>query len=190
MTLHLAAPSRTALRRVARQVEVHSRHLTLREALGTGPHGIAESLDLWVVDRDAIRSVPDTSTMDQIARPTGRWHHQIVDGKRNPVAFSRSSRHAGAMGENATLARSPLSRAVMAGLKELARRRLRRDATVRLLEIPSQLVEALWIVPDAPTTPGRLLVLSAPPHLRLSRKRLITARALIAAVRKQASTST
>jgi hypothetical protein len=78
---------------------------------------------------------------------------------------------------------------VDAGLKWLDKHD-RRNGTVRLLEIPSQLIEALWVVPDARRSPIALLILSAPEAFRLPTTRRITARALLTAIHNQTFTPT
>jgi hypothetical protein len=136
-----------------------------------------------------MRNAPSSSTLEEIARPTSRWHHQIVENGHEPIAFARSSRHAGALGTKVELVRSRLATKIAEAATWLDDH-VKRRATVRLLEIPSELVEALWVVPDARTSPSGILVVSAPERLRLPRNRLIGARALITAVRKQTPTPT
>jgi hypothetical protein len=119
------------------------------KAVPTGsPLQLAESFPLWMLAID----ISDAGTADlrKLAQPIGRWHHQIQlsTGK---LAYARSAQSGTKSGPSGWRVREivegPLAEQVSKAI-ELIDRNFPDEYVVRLLSVPSYIVNAFWIVND------------------------------------------
>ena len=104
---------------------------------------LTESFAVWALGADAV---PKSGTdLTQLARQTGRWHHQIkLDGKAE--SFARSM----PLGPNAAnwsvreMFESEIAKKIDDGI-EWVDRNVKGDPLVRLLIVPAYHVHAFWL---------------------------------------------
>jgi hypothetical protein len=148
-------------------------------AKGSIRFAIAESFEIWVLDEEAISDSSDGVDVRALARQSARCHHQVSVGHR-PVAFAQTSHE-----NNRTRLRafgvSALAKNIDRATDGL-HRRVRQNATVRLLEIPSG--HALWIVPDDARRNTRVLLLTKLHRLRVKRHDVIASSVFTSALQR------
>lgn len=129
-----------------------------------------ETAEVWMLAAD--RLLEPTNDLAQLARPTGRWHHQIKSGGQ-PIGYARSM----PLGPSAQdwsvreVAQSGASRAIDDAIKWIDAN-VRDNSQVRMLSIPAYHVTAFWLVGDAG---DRVVVAVAPFAKSLQTKHIYTA---------------
>ena len=178
------------------------------EAAGEGeakPAELVETFAVWTLDARSLspprgrgaakksgakKSVAKGDSLRALARPTGRWHHQIKVGGR-AAAFARSS-GARLKLDSASLRGlfvSPLARKVEAAIdwideNEPEDRDGVRDPVVRLLVVPPYQLHAFWLLDEREGT-SEVFVVDAPPRLDApGRARLIDEREFLELLRR------
>jgi hypothetical protein len=106
---------------------------------------LAETFELWVLDLEAIRQ--KKGGLPQLARPTGRWHHQIRRGD-TPALFARSAE----IGTPAAWKVTEMFESELAAKIDRAISWI--DGNVpgnplaRLLVVPAYQLNAMWLLED------------------------------------------
>jgi hypothetical protein len=159
---------------VASEIGAKAGLLVLRETIRAEQTlELTESFAVWILGAD-----PDTKpSMDlsQLARQTGRWHHQIkIDGK--PEAFARSM----PLGPRAAdwsvrqLFTSPIAERLDEAIDWVYHNVQEGDPLVRLLVVRAWHLHAFWLVEDENS---RILVVDAPSsYTKLQYGKLYTSR--------------
>jgi hypothetical protein len=116
---------------------------------------------------DALRLLRAADDLSELARPTGRWHHQIKYSGR-PRAYARSSPSGAEAGAGRWLIRevmeSDLAEKIDVSFKWL-RNVLADDYQARLLTVPTYHVEAFWVISDRPLD-QQVVVIDSPPYMK------------------------
>lgn len=147
---------------------------------------LGESFALYVCGLEDVRAAeePDADLI-QIAKPTGRFHHQ-VRYRGEGFAYARSAE--GVVGEHSLrqLRASPLAKRIdeAIALIDLHERLEGRDSLTRLLVAPAYQVYAFWLIDEAGPS-SRVLVVDAPERLAgLPRGRFLSSREFLEALRR------
>jgi hypothetical protein len=157
------------------------------------PFELGESFAVYSLGAEYVeKGPPGGADLAQLARKTGRWHHQIKVGKK-PVGFARSTGEGDAAVELQQIYVSDLAKYVDEAITWLDAYEEQNpngeapDPVVRLLVVPAYQVHAFWLCDPraegeppsgASRTPAkaesgawgyggesRVLVIDAPPHL-------------------------
>jgi hypothetical protein len=134
------------------------------------PLTMQDSFSIWELDEEALDAVQGARAEGDLsawARPAGQLYHQIFL-KGEPKAFARSEMREGGSGEE-TLSQlnvSPLAARVEGALRKIKENRERdevvaADPVVRMLELPSYHILALWLYAEA-LRQSRVLIIIAP----------------------------
>jgi hypothetical protein len=133
-----------------------------------GDFTLAETFELWILNEIDI-SLP-WHRMSDVARPSGRWHHQVrdkLDGTATHFArsASRRTRPGGSTLSVTAVMHSPIAAKIDAGITWIEDNESAinkggiEDPVVRVLVIPSRYVHALWL---SCGTRDRIVVVDAP----------------------------
>jgi hypothetical protein len=113
---------------------------------------------------DASELLRATDDLRALARPTGRWHHQIKYSGR-ARAYARSTRLGGARWTWSIreVMESDLAEKIDVSCKWL-RENLAADYTARLLTLPSYHVDAFWLIHDE-TEDQKIVIIDSPSYM-------------------------
>lgn len=124
---------------------------------------VAESFPVWVLDVVITDETP--TDLRAIARPLGRWHHQIVL-PTGTMAFARSAQtqtsHGAGEWKLRELVEGPLADSIDAAITGIDRA-FPDDYVVRLLSIPTYMITAFWILNEE--TGDQKIIILSPPEL-------------------------
>jgi len=136
---------------------------------------LTESFAVWTLGADAVTK--PSMDLSQLARQTGRWHHQIkIDGK--PEAFARSM----PLGPKAAdwSVRQLFTSRIAKRLDEAidwVDRNVQGDPLVRLLLVPPWHLHTFWLVEDRES---RILVVDIPlSYTKLQYRKLYTSKEVL-----------
>jgi hypothetical protein len=171
------------LDRSIRPVLAHGSLLRMATRISKGEpptaYGIAETFEVWVVDATALEDHPQKVDISHLARHSAQLHHQLRLGSTGHGYARSAPARGGRMAKSISVAR--VATVIHDGIR-LLDAKVRADATVRLLVIPIAHVTALWIVPKDCRRETRVLVVSAPKTLRVTRRALVPSSQLLRAV--------
>lgn len=147
-----------ALNRITEQVGVGLAQLNPVPALGAASNiQLFETVDVWMLSADAL--LQQTDDLTQLAKPTGRWHHQIkVDDQ--PTSYARSI----ALGPDASdwsvvgVFESSTALKIDEAIAWIDNN-ISDDYMVHLLTVPAYSIESFWLIKDGDQ---KIVVISAP----------------------------
>jgi hypothetical protein len=111
---------------------------------GAGPSEVRETFSIWMLGLDATTK-PD-EPIGKLAKPTGRWHHQISVGGRSS-AFARSMPLGPAPTDwsvTQTSTHSDIAEAIDKTIDWIDKN-VKRDPLTRLLIVPAYFIHAFWL---------------------------------------------
>jgi hypothetical protein len=123
---------------------------------------MGDTFPVYALDAsDLLRAIDD---LRALAKPTGRWHHQIKYAGR-PRAYARSARLGGARGNWSIreVMESDLAEKIDVSCKWL-RENLATDYTARLLSVPSYHVDAFWLIHEG-TEDQKIVIIDSPSYM-------------------------
>lgn len=153
---HTSSINDQALDAISQQIGELLRDIAEPSLLNANSIEIRESFELWTLELDALVYGVTTQNMylRQLARPTGRWHHQITfDDKAE--AFARTSISSTGEGHHVLeeLFISPLARHVDEAINWVDQNTQDLDdPLVYLLVAPAHYLHAFWLTNDATGT--------------------------------------
>ncbi|HEY1377034.1 MAG TPA: hypothetical protein VGF55_09575 [Gemmataceae bacterium] len=148
-------------------------------ALGSPPAAtLNETMEVWMLGADAL--LQPTDDLLQLAKPTGRWHHQIKSGGQ-VVGYARSMPLGPAPGDWSVreVSKSGASKAIDDAIKWIDAN-VHDDSQVRMLSVPAYHVTAFWLVENAG---DRIVVAVAPFAKLIQTNHIYTAKEFLDALR-------
>lgn len=154
--------------------------LTAAESTSQGLE-LAETFSLWTLGTDDIVRFKQTGAdLADLARETGRWHHQLKSPK-GPVGFARS------LSPGADPEKTSVRDVFFSELSALINRAIRvadevipDNRVARLLSVPAYQVHAFWFVNQDPADDYHdqmdVLIIDAPGRLKLKPRSFLSAR--------------
>ncbi|MEM7725858.1 MAG: hypothetical protein AAF208_05730 [Cyanobacteria bacterium P01_A01_bin.45] len=119
-----------------------------------------ETVDIWSLRSDLL--LESTNDLTILAKPTGRWHHQIkINGV--PTSYARSV----ANGPSALdwhvvgVFESPIATKIDDAINWIDGN-ISGDYVVRLLTVPCYQIQAFWLVNNDNSQPQQIVLISAP----------------------------
>jgi hypothetical protein len=114
---------------------------------------------------DALMLLRATDDLRELARPTGRWHHQIKYSGRTR-AYARSAPSGAGAGRWLVreVMESDLAEKIDLSFKWL-RSVLADDYQARLLTVPTYQVEAFWVINER-TADQKVVIIDSPPYMK------------------------
>ena len=139
---------------------------------------MAETIAVWTLDSSKLLREP--VRISEIARSTGRWHHQIhVGGRATAYAHSRPLGGDPDSWSVTSVVESGIAEK-LAGAMTWIDQNIQGDSEVRLLSVPAFQVTALWIVGD----PDGVVAIDWPTEYRFEGERVYTAEEFIRVLRQ------
>jgi len=151
-----------------------------------GAQGIelCESFALWRLGRDSLTASAQTGDdLSQLAKPTGRWHHQLkVDGQA--TMFARSTQSDAASYVVRAVSVSPLAERIDQAI-DWVDQNIQARLFARLLVVSAYRVHAFWLVSDDEDD-DQVLIIDAPPQFTdLRPLQLFNSRAFLEALLRE-----
>lgn len=116
---------------------------------------LEESISVWFLPASSLTEQDDT-TLEKLARPSDRWHHQIeVSGR--PLFFARSKGSTVQESELEEVFESELPEKIRAALEQISTTH-KPDSLVRLVTAPAYLTDAVWVKDEE----DQVIVVNAP----------------------------
>ena len=153
---------------------------TVTGSLGAGPGDVAlfESTEVWMLEASQV-VLPGINKIGMLAKPTGRWHHQIKNvAGDSPLAYARTKplgvtavswAVVGVFGAGGIATKfDDAARWIDANVDGTI------DYEVRLLEIPAYLMFAFWLVAPSPSDASLIVMITAPEGSDLAAERTYT----------------
>lgn len=135
---------------------------------------LTESFDVWMLGVDNLDSYAQAETdLLNLAKPTGRWHHQIrFDDRGGAFALSKPLGPEASSWSVREISVSPIADDIDKAITLVDDLNLPDDRLVRMLVAPAFHLKAFWII-DKTANTSEVLVISASPsltHLKLNEK--------------------
>lgn len=126
-----------------------------KSLLAAGPTTLEETLSVWFLPANAVEE-NSSDSLDELARPTDQWHHQIEVGG-SPMLFARSKGSSAEDTELEQVFQSELPLNISETLQKLSSSG-ESDSLIRLVSAPAYRVEAIWVIDSE----EKIIVVKAP----------------------------
>lgn len=130
---------------IAKQIGMLLPRIFDPELLSQAEVKLRETFEVWVLEADAV--IQSTDDLSLLARPIGRWHHQVsIDSEVK--SFARST-PLGATPESwrvVEVFQSPLAEKIDDALRRIDDLKLGDEWLARLLVVPAYQVHAFWLL--------------------------------------------
>ncbi|HTN91889.1 MAG TPA: hypothetical protein VL242_49810 [Sorangium sp.] len=136
---------------------------------------VGPPIELW--SASLVESADSTPTLSQIARWTGRYHHQVLEDPGPPLGYVLTRLEGDEVVLSTVSDAAEFAGDVENGLVEL-RKRIDEEAFVRLLSVPELQLEALWAAARS-AAEGTVLVIRVEPGVQVEAEVLLSERAIV-----------